>query len=191
MSAERLSTRVPMSRAVIANIESGRKRDITIDEMLALAWALDVPPVALALPLEQPNVFVETSRGTQTSTHARAHNVIDWFTSGKRPGSAGPTPPQTIATTRLTMLRDYYQTLGRIVQAEARLARNDTTAQWEAILTEEIARRDELAEGLTGLGVDLTDFKIDETGLVEDQPVKRRTRTRRRPSGKVSPDGDD
>lgn len=43
-----------MSAAVLANIESGRpdlngarRRDITIDELFALAAALDVPPVAL------------------------------------------------------------------------------------------------------------------------------------------------
>lgn len=49
-----------MSPAVLANIESGRpdlegnrRRDITVDELLALAATLDVPPVALmGMPLD-------------------------------------------------------------------------------------------------------------------------------------------
>lgn len=48
-----------ITAAVIANIETGRRtkegrrrRDITVDEWLALALALDVPPLALLLPPE-------------------------------------------------------------------------------------------------------------------------------------------
>lgn len=56
LSAQQLSDRVngEISRSVIANIESGRKTDVTVDQLLALSWALDIPPVALALPLDQP-----------------------------------------------------------------------------------------------------------------------------------------
>ncbi|TCL80184.1 hypothetical protein EDF43_110130 [Rathayibacter sp. PhB179] len=39
---------------MIANIESGRRSDITVDQMLALAWALGIPPAALVLPLDDP-----------------------------------------------------------------------------------------------------------------------------------------
>lgn len=164
LSAERLSHRVPMSRAVIANIESGRKRDVTVDEMLALAWALDIPPVALALPVEQPNVFLETASGETRTESARAHAAIDWFMTGKKPGGA-TTPQQMIATTRLRMLRDYYSTKAQLARAEAATAKGDDSANWSAIADEQRFRLRDLTEELTGLGIDLTYYKIDETGL--------------------------
>lgn len=164
LSAERLSQKVPMSRAVIANIENGRKKDVTVDEMLALSWALDIPPVALALPLDQPNVFLETAQGESRTETARAHTAIDWFITGKKPGAAS-TPPQMIATTRLRMLRDYYSTRDQITRAETAISKGDGSANWGAIIEEQKARLRDLVEGLDGLGVDLTYYKIDETGL--------------------------
>lgn len=164
LSAERLSQRVPMSRAVIANIESGRKKDVTIDEMLALAWALDIPPVALALPLDQPNVFVQTASGDARTESARAHAAIDWFMTGKKPGGAS-TPQQMIAATRLRMLRDYYSTRNQLTRAESAISSGDQSANWVAIADEQKVRLRDLTEELTGLGIDLTYYKIDETGL--------------------------
>ncbi|WP_336643502.1 helix-turn-helix domain-containing protein [Microbacterium sp. MMO-113] len=164
LSAERLSQRVPISRAVISNIENGRKRDITIDEMLALAWALDIPPVALALPLEQPNVFIETARGEARTESARAHSAIDWFITGKKPGSAA-SPQQMIAMTRLRMLRDYYSSRSQLTRAETAISKGDQSANWAAIVEEQKSRLRDLTEELTGLGIDLTYYKIDETGL--------------------------
>ena len=45
--------------SVIANIETGRKdkdglrrRDVTVDELFAFAYALEVPPVLLTVPLD-------------------------------------------------------------------------------------------------------------------------------------------
>lgn len=164
MSAERLSQRVPMSRAVIANIESGRKKDVTVDEMLALAWALDIPPVALALPIEQPNVFLETARGEDRSDSVRAHTVIDWFITGKKPGGAS-TPQQMIAATRLRMLRDFYSTTERIKGAEAALASGDSSAK--EILEEATAHQRDVTEGLYGLGLDLNYYPVDQTGMFD------------------------
>ena len=54
-----------LTAAVIANIETGRRdaeghrrRDVTVDELLAIALALDVPPVELQLPQEGEAVAV-------------------------------------------------------------------------------------------------------------------------------------
>jgi transcriptional regulator with XRE-family HTH domain len=48
-----------ITRSVIANIETGRKgpdgrrrRDVTVDELFILAFALEVPPALLAIPLD-------------------------------------------------------------------------------------------------------------------------------------------
>ena len=41
-----------IDRIRIANLESGRRRAVSIDETFALAYALDVSPLHLALPLE-------------------------------------------------------------------------------------------------------------------------------------------
>jgi transcriptional regulator with XRE-family HTH domain len=56
LSAQQLSDRTggELSRSVIANIESGRKTEVTVDQLIALSFALDVNPVALAMPIEAP-----------------------------------------------------------------------------------------------------------------------------------------
>ncbi|MCS5511338.1 helix-turn-helix domain-containing protein [Curtobacterium flaccumfaciens pv. betae] len=96
LSAQELSDRVggELSRAVIANIESGRKSDITVDQLLALAWVLDIPPVALALPVHQPFQHVQVVRGETELESTTAATLIDWFLErpglNDRPRPAGP-----------------------------------------------------------------------------------------------------
>lgn len=41
-----------LNRSVIANIESGRRRYVSTDELLTLAYALDVAPIHLMVPIE-------------------------------------------------------------------------------------------------------------------------------------------
>ncbi|HNM83667.1 MAG: helix-turn-helix transcriptional regulator [Mycobacterium sp.] len=65
----------PISRAQIANYESGRKKTLDIAELIILAAALGVPPVALLYP-ELPDGEVEVLPGwTATSWDA-----LTWFT---------------------------------------------------------------------------------------------------------------
>jgi len=40
------------NRSVLANIESGRRKYVTVDELLALAYVLDVAPIHLLVPVE-------------------------------------------------------------------------------------------------------------------------------------------
>ena len=54
-----------LTASVIANIETGRKdasgqrrRDVTIDELLSLAYVLEVPPVALLAPGEGERILI-------------------------------------------------------------------------------------------------------------------------------------
>jgi transcriptional regulator with XRE-family HTH domain len=61
MSAQQLSDEVArlgvtMPRGVIAKLESGIRASVTVDELLALAAALDVPPLWLLFPLDSEKV---------------------------------------------------------------------------------------------------------------------------------------
>jgi transcriptional regulator with XRE-family HTH domain len=57
-----------LNRSVIANLESGRRAYVTTDEMLALAYALDVAPIHLLVPLEEDE-SVEQHRYNVTPGH--------------------------------------------------------------------------------------------------------------------------
>ena len=62
-SAERLAEECAregadgLNRSVIANIESGRRKYVTVDEALLLAWVLDVAPIHLLVPTEPDPEF--------------------------------------------------------------------------------------------------------------------------------------
>ena len=81
LSARELSEKLggELSRGVIANIESGRKTDVTIDQLIALAWALDVPPVMLALPIEEPSVNVRMTENPNGKQCLPALDAVLWF----------------------------------------------------------------------------------------------------------------
>lgn len=56
---------VPWQRDVVANIENGRRTGITVDELLALAVALEVTPAALLFDLEAESA--EIAAGVQAT----------------------------------------------------------------------------------------------------------------------------
>ena len=49
-------------RGILANFESGRRRSISVDEVLVLALVLDVAPVHLFVPVEEWRAFEEGRR---------------------------------------------------------------------------------------------------------------------------------
>jgi transcriptional regulator with XRE-family HTH domain len=65
----------PISRAAIANYESGRKKGLDVAELLVLAAALKVPPLALMFP-QLPDGPVEVLPGVETTSW----NAAAWFT---------------------------------------------------------------------------------------------------------------
>lgn len=73
----------PITRAQIANYESGRKKGLDIAELVVIAAALDVPPVALLYP-DLPDGEVERLPGDLGSSAA----AVWWFT-GERDDPAG------------------------------------------------------------------------------------------------------
>lgn len=46
-----------MKRPVITNLEIGRRQTVTVEEVLTLAWVLDVPPLMMFLPLGLSDEF--------------------------------------------------------------------------------------------------------------------------------------
>jgi transcriptional regulator with XRE-family HTH domain len=66
---------VPWDRSIVANLESGRRRSVTVDELLALALALNCPPMYLLIPPDAPG---EPYAVTPAVSESR-RNVAAWF----------------------------------------------------------------------------------------------------------------
>lgn len=60
-----------LDRDVLANLEGGRRRGITVDELLVLAFVLDAPPVHLLVPTTDGDYAV-TPTTVMPTTDARA-----------------------------------------------------------------------------------------------------------------------
>lgn len=62
ITAEDLSERmraagVPFDKTVLANLETGRRRYVTVQELFALAQVLDVAPINLVVPVKEDSQF--------------------------------------------------------------------------------------------------------------------------------------
>lgn len=61
MTAEDLANAVGngLTRTAVAKLENGHRVEVSTELLVQLAWALQVPPMVLLLPLENPNAQVE------------------------------------------------------------------------------------------------------------------------------------
>ncbi|MGH3403796.1 MAG: helix-turn-helix domain-containing protein [Streptosporangiaceae bacterium] len=105
-SAEQLASRCAeigapeVTRSVIANIETGRRdttgkrrREVTVDEMLTLAYALEVQPLVLFVPLSGDETLQVT-----TTTQLGVIDALAWVDGGAEAGVrflAGQAAPKT------------------------------------------------------------------------------------------------
>lgn len=64
-----------MTRNIITGIETGKRTTVTVAELVALACALKLPPVALVYPVQTPLHEVEGWPGQA----ANAYEFINWF----------------------------------------------------------------------------------------------------------------
>jgi transcriptional regulator with XRE-family HTH domain len=163
LSARELSDKMggEMSRGVIANIESGRKTDVTIDQLLALSWALDVPPVALALPLEEPNRMVAVVAGPESIEALRTSDLADWFMAKQyvSPIRDAIGPGRGVAQGLIMAVEEYEATRNRLRALEQQLEEGDTDAGAVEQARDQHAR---VLRRLRDLNVDLTQYRVDE-----------------------------
>jgi transcriptional regulator with XRE-family HTH domain len=96
LSAQALADRTreyghELKRSVIANLESGRRANVSVADLLVLATALDVPPAMLVYPIGA-EASVEALPGYEMDTVA----AMDWFTgaSGRAAYAKGGGPEQ-------------------------------------------------------------------------------------------------
>lgn len=169
LSARELSERCGygLTRGVIANIESGRKTDISVDQLIALSAALGIPPAALALPLDEPYRFVRLTDGSEGRHAMRAVRAMDWFNGvstifrDQRTG-VKPTHATGVAETLIRTLRQLL-----VIERQIRRREKISTEGWtiaQEVLDETADEKAQLLAILERLQVDLTDFKIDDDG---------------------------
>lgn len=72
-----------LNRSVLANIESGRRKYVSVDETLTLAWVLDVAPVHLMIPIDSDRDEYGASPEQAMPVHrARAWLRGEWCPPG-------------------------------------------------------------------------------------------------------------
>jgi len=155
-----------LTRGVIANIESGRKTDITVNQLIALSVTLGVPPVVLALPIDEPYALVAMAAGdsddgaTTVHKYLRSFMAIDWFQGDpKVTFKMYITDATQIAEAMLRSARLYPRIERDLMKARHRLERGETTQEQVDELEAELERE---GRTLRQLGIDPTAFEIDE-----------------------------
>lgn len=100
--AERTSVGKPLTRAVISDLETGRKKSLEVSELLTLAAALDIPPILLLFP-GYPDGTVEVVPGAERKSIESA----GWV-SGQFPGpEAGAQANPGVLLVRIQAAREY------------------------------------------------------------------------------------
>ncbi len=118
MSAEDLAAKIgnpKITRSVIANIESGRKRDPSTSELIEIAHALDIPLVALLVDLHNPDEPLDLpALGAPLATTPARHLLLSTLSTNRRPDLMDNPASQDA--------RLIVQTLARIEELESRLS---------------------------------------------------------------------
>lgn len=89
-SAERLAEEmtavgVPWTRDAVSNLETGRRKNIAVHELLALAWVLDIADLAALLVPPSYNPEDEPSFPVAPDVMVPASAVRSWIRNGSRP----------------------------------------------------------------------------------------------------------
>ncbi len=91
----------PVPRNTIVNLETGRKETLSVQELTAIALALDVSPVSLLYPLDQP---AEIAPGQ----YRNPFHAAQWFAGEWDSVVPGPmTAADRLVDPHLRILRDY------------------------------------------------------------------------------------
>ena len=82
VSAEELASKVGrgLTRSILANLENGRKQDITVAQLMGISAVLGLRPIDLIVDLSEPNARVSLTDGSSSLT-ASVWLVAEWFSS--------------------------------------------------------------------------------------------------------------
>lgn len=154
LSAQQLSDKTggKISRGVIANIESGRRDDMTVRELLDLCFVLQVPPVAMAFDLQEPYGRVELAG--EDDLHASA--LINWFNAEPETASRGRANPAKSAAWALI---EAHREASEAMSNYSSLLRNNPTGQDDAELRRERVRIEKALARLASQGVDVSSMR--------------------------------
>jgi transcriptional regulator with XRE-family HTH domain len=185
LTAEQLAERCAaagapeITAAVIANIETGRRdkttkrrrRDVTIDELLILACALEVPPVSLLLPSGAEHLAVTPK------VEMYAPEVLAWMGGEGYPPASVRRDQGTVqrwfeVAGRLRLLREFWQA------AALPLA----LSQPAVVMTDE-QRQQEISKAVANLA-DVTNRMVESGVTPPPLPLDMRTAV-----GLLPPDG--
>ncbi len=79
-----------LNRSVIANIESHRRKYVTVDEAFTLAYALDVAPIHLLVPTTLDPDFESTIYGVAPDRFLPVAETRAWIRGDFSPGGIDP-----------------------------------------------------------------------------------------------------
>ncbi|MGW3626459.1 helix-turn-helix domain-containing protein [Streptomyces sp. NPDC000880] len=158
---------LPIQRSVIANFESGRRTSIGVAELLVMAAALRVPPIALIFPMGH-----EESMRPLPQTTWDPYMAAEWFTGEalitRWPREAGPIRmarrlhEQLAELGSARLVRGQFPPLNEVAEEVERLVLLNQAAQYEYSRVREREERyralaQELAHRQAGPGADLED----------------------------------
>ena len=84
LSAEELAAKVGrgLTRSILANLETGRKQDLTVSQLLGVAVVLGVRPIDLIFDLSEPN-----ERISSRMARGLSQRPLGWLLNGSLPDS--------------------------------------------------------------------------------------------------------
>lgn len=163
-----------VTRAVLANIETGRKKDISITHLTAIALALGVPLAALLFDVAHPVSDSAISLPPRESANDQSGELavwqaIQWLSGDYEIGKDELTPAGTDAIVKILAFRNFKNAWGALQQAQDAVAAGHERQSageadpkdraWTKYLEDSLADKrvlaDELRGRLTDLGVEI------------------------------------
>ena len=80
LSAQKLAEEAGLTRSIVANIENGRRDDLTVRELLSISEALRVPPAALLFDVTRPT-SPAPGGGEADLLRPRVIDLVDWLSA--------------------------------------------------------------------------------------------------------------
>lgn len=203
MSGEELAEKAGegLTRSVIANLENGRKDDVTVTQLMALAKALHVPPALLVADVFDPGAAsqyplpeaeyaaFDSSTKELVTRHLATDNsrLIDWFGAQSfRATHPIENPATRLAEHAFSSIRAYSLTFRSFTLAAARYASalKSDDAEYrdhaEEILQREAGSVLSAVEGMQRAGVTISDRPegevytiLSDLGLTFDPDLSR------------------